>query len=335
MMGGGDDNSNQPYPDIRSALTLTLLAMLAAAFTSFAFIDFGLLAAVGIGQAIGVGAVATMGAQRVAEPQAVRLGLRALDWKDVPAILCLAPAILLVSELDNVAADWAGSDSPEEIASSINAIDGIDAGSPIQNDFDAGLPNEPRPGEGELAASRGDPKTESTKTELDLERPLIDPEDPWSLLAAFVVMAGISPLVEEFLFRGVIQQGLVQRFGLVRGVTAVALLWTLLRPAPIAGFARFFAAAIASFGLGWALGIVRIATGSILGSILLASSWAAISLFAIGFADRVELPGMNVDGTHLPWSVTLGSLVIVGWIGWTIYQQAETRFRADSTPPPE
>jgi hypothetical protein len=157
MMGGGDDNSNQPYPDIRSALTLTLLAMLAAAFTSFAFIDFGLLAAVGIGQAIGVGAVATMGAQRVAEPQAVRLGLRALDWKDVPAIMCLAPAILLVSELDNVAADWAGSDSPEEIATS---IDGFDAGSSIQNDFDAGLPNEPKPGEGELAESRGEAKTE-------------------------------------------------------------------------------------------------------------------------------------------------------------------------------
>ena len=83
-------------------------------------------------------------------------------------------------------------------------------------------------------------------------------------------MVGISPIVEEFLFRGVIQQGLVQRLGLIRGVTMVALLWTLLRPAPIAGFTRFVAAAIASFALGWALGIVRIASRSILGSILLA-----------------------------------------------------------------
>ena len=117
----GDDG---PYPDVRSAFTLTLLAMLAAAFTGVAFIDFGLLAAVGIGQAIGVGAVATMGAKRVAEPQAERLGLRVLDLKSVPAILCLAPAVLLVSELDNFAADW--SDSPSSIESSTEVPDADD-----------------------------------------------------------------------------------------------------------------------------------------------------------------------------------------------------------------
>ena len=116
MMNQSGNHPNQPYPDVRGAFMLTLLAMLAAAFTGVAFIDFGLLAAVGIGQAIGVGAVATMGAKRVAEPQAERLGLRALDLKSVPAILCLAPAVLLASELDNFAADWSGSPSPVEIS---------------------------------------------------------------------------------------------------------------------------------------------------------------------------------------------------------------------------
>lgn len=307
-------DSNQPYPDVRSAFTLTLLAMLAAAFTGVAFIDFGLLAAVGIGQAIGVGAVATIGAKRVAEPQAERLGLRPLDIKSVPTILCLAPAILLASELDNFAADWSGTPSPIEVS--------------------AEWPTDSAFGMDSIQETQAGQEGEDGGPESEVLTPLINPDDPWSLLSAFIVMVGISPVVEEFLFRGVIQQGLVQRLGLVRGVTMVALLWTLLRPAPIAGFTRFFAAAIASFGLGWALGIVRIATRSILGSILLAAVWAAIGLGAVALEGRMKLPGMNIEGTHLPWSVTIASALLVGWAGWMIYQQAKERFGSESRRPP-
>jgi membrane protease YdiL (CAAX protease family) len=300
MMGRSGKDAKGPYPDLRGAFMLTVLAIVAAGFTGVAFIDFGLLAAVGIGQAIGVGAVATMGAQRVAEPQAERLGLRALDLKMVPMILCLAPAVLLASELDNFAADW--SSTPEQIEEFYESSE-ID---------------------------EREAESEDGQIEDELTTRLFDPDDPWSLLAAFVVMVGISPVVEEFLFRGVIQQGLVQRMGLLRGVTMVALLWTLLRPAPIAGFARFVAAAIASFALGWALGIVRIASASILGPILLAGIWAAIGLSAIGLEGKMDLPGMNVEGTHLPWSVTLASLGLVAWAGWTTYKEAERRFNASN-----
>jgi hypothetical protein len=319
MMGARPENDpNQPYPDVRSAFTLTLLAMLAAAFTGIAFIDFGLLAAVGIGQAIGVGAVATMGAKRVAEPQAERLGLRALDLKSVPAILCLAPAILLASELDNFAADW--SDAPSSVELSVEQDDG-DA-------FEAESTHSAREtGEDQEGGLDG--------SESEMSTPLINPDDPVSLISAFIVMVGISPVVEEFLFRGVIQQGLVQRLGLLRGVTMVALFWTLLRPVPIAGFERFLAAAIASFGLGWALGIVRIATRSILGSILLAAIWAAVGLASLALEGRMELPGMNIQGTHLPWSVTMASVLLVGWAGWTIYQEAEVRFGSEFNPRPK
>jgi hypothetical protein len=155
---------------------------------------------------------------------------------------------------------------------------------------------------------------------------LIDLDDPASVFQAIIVMVGISPIVEEFLFRGVIQQGIVQRLGLLRGVSVVALLWTLLRPAPLAGFARFLAAAVASFALGWLLGMARIATRSILGPILLASGWAAIGLASLVFTDRIAWPGLNVPGTHLPFLVTLGSAGLVGWAGWTLYQEAEKRF---------
>ena len=313
MMGQSGKESGGPYPDLRGAFTLTVLAMLAAAFTGVAFIDFGLLAAVGIGQAIGVGAIATMGAKRVAEPQAERLGLRALDLKSVPVILCLAPAVLLVSEFDNFARDWAGSGEVIERAEESFYEDSFDESTPIEEDSAVN-------GDGD-EASGGESGTDPTFR-------LIDPDDPWSLLSAFVVMVGISPVVEEFLFRGVIQQGLVARMGLLRGVSMVALLWTLLRPAPISGFTRFIAAAIASFGLGWALGIVRIATRSILGSILLASSWAAIGLATLALEGKIDLPGMNVEGTHLPWLITLSSALLVGWAGWAIYQEADQQFHS-------
>jgi hypothetical protein len=263
--------------------------------------------------------VATIGAKRVAEPQAERLGLRPLDIKSVPTILCLAPAILLASEFDNFAADWSGTPSPIEVSAERPTTDAFDE-EPLDSAF----------GMDSIRETQGGQEGEDGGPESGVLTPLINPDDPWSLLSAFIVMVGISPVVEEFLFRGVIQQGLVQRLGLLRGVTMVALLWTLLRPAPIAGFTRFFAAAIASFGLGWALGIVRIATRSILGSILLAAVWATIGLGAVALEGRMELPGMNIEGTHLPWSVTIASALLVGWAGWTIYQQAEERFASES-----
>jgi len=335
MMKGKASDPNDPYPSVRGALMLTLLAMLAAGFTGIAFIDFGLLAAVGIGQAIGVGAVATMGAQRVPEPQARRLGLRGLDLQSIPLILCLIPAVLLASELDNIATDFSGGETEirtgesagidrQESGQGLSASEATSYDDPIADSYDAiesseTLPKDP-------LASNSD--LEQTN-EYDTDSPraqLIDPDDPASVLQAFIVMVGISPIVEEFLFRGVIQQGIVQRLGLIRGVSVVSLLWTLLRPAPIAGFSRFLAAAIASFALGWALGIVRIATRSILGPILLASGWAAIGLTSLVLEGRIDLPGMNVPGSHLPVLVTLMSIGLVSWAGRIVFQEAQRRF---------
>ncbi|MBJ18876.1 MAG: CPBP family intramembrane metalloprotease [bacterium] len=318
MMNSQQPDPSQPYPSVRGALMLTLMAMIAAGFTGIAFIDFGLLAAVGIGQAIGVGAVATMGAQRVPEPQAQRLGLRGLDLEAIPLILCLVPAVLLASELDNIATDFSDADSG--ILAGESAEDPAE-GESERYDYEANDAYDIASGYDEEDAD------ESAEKEESLE--LIDRDDPASILQAFVVMVGISPIVEEFLFRGVIQQGIVQRLGLVRGVSVVALLWTLLRPAPIAGFSRFLAAVIASFALGWALGIVRIATRSILGPILLASGWAAIGLAAIVLEGRIELPGMNVSGTHLPVLVTLTSAILVAWAGRTVFLEAQRRFAAE------
>lgn len=325
--------ASEPYPDVRSAFFLTLLAMLAAAVVGVFFLGLGTLAAVGIGQALGVGGVATWAARRVAEPQAEHLGLRPLDVRALPIVLCLAPAILLASELDNLAGDWSREKESRRatyLESEVIADEDSDRPLP-QGATDEHASNEapplPSPALDAEAGDEVDPgsvapeETAAAESEEEVP-PLVDPKDPWSLLQAFVIFVGIAPVVEEFLFRGVIQQGLVARLGLVRGVGLVALLWALLRPAPVDDLARFVAAGLSFVALGWLLGIVRVATGSILGSITLASIWAAIGLGSLALQDRLDLPGMNVDGTHLPWSVTLASAFVVAWAGSTLYREA-------------
>ena len=69
MMPPQGEDPNQPYPGVGAALLLTIMAVFASVFTGVAFFGLGALAAYGIGRAVGVGAVATMAAQRVGEPQ--------------------------------------------------------------------------------------------------------------------------------------------------------------------------------------------------------------------------------------------------------------------------
>ena len=64
---------------------------------------------------------------------------------------------------------------------------------------------------------------------------LLNPDDPASMIQAFIVMVGIIPIVDCFLIFGVIQQGLLRRMGFWRGICFAALFWMLLRPVPLMG----------------------------------------------------------------------------------------------------
>ncbi|MEZ4334090.1 MAG: hypothetical protein R3F35_20260 [Myxococcota bacterium] len=48
---------------------------------------------------------------------------------------------------------------------------------------------------------------------------------------------------------------------------------------------------------------------------LLASLWSAVRLASLALTDRHPIPGMNIDGTHLPIVVTVASAMLVGWGG--------------------
>lgn len=350
------------FPDVPTALLLTIGSLVAGGFIGFLALDLGTLAATAIGTVVGVGGVATLAARRVAEPQAVRLGLVGLDWRVVPVLLALVPAALLAKELDNLAVRW----SPP-IAAEADAADAREADPAAANTADTAAraeanapatgnvapPPEPAPLEADTPPTTADapaipdartapgaagrePSSEGPKDgaptddaapaargpgtsgEEPLLEPLIDPSNPYSLMEALIFFVGIEPVIHEFLFRGVIQQGLVAQLGLYRGVTLTSLLWTMLQPVPAMSAARFAAAFLSWFALGWLLGMVRAATGSILGSILLTALWSAVGLASIALTERAQIPGISIEGTHLPLEVTLLSAILVGVGAWRL-----------------
>ena len=100
-----DDPQQEHFPSPLVALGLTLAGVLATAFATLFVV--GLLggavsvASIGIGQALGLGAVATFAFQRVAAAQRERLGLRGFALSLAPILLMLLPLVVVLSELDN------------------------------------------------------------------------------------------------------------------------------------------------------------------------------------------------------------------------------------------
>lgn len=245
------------YPGPLAALLLSFAALLASVFLTALFMGGSLILAVGLGQALGVGAVATLAARRVPEPQAERLGMRGFDLRLLAALAALLPGIVLVSEVDNVVAGLLPAPaSPSEISEEAEAL----------------------------------------SRELDLDSTA-------SRVQLALIGVGIAPVVEEWLFRGVLQQGLVSHLGRLRGVLLTALLFAPLHPFATSAGTTYLSAAAAAFALGSVLGLVRLATGSILACMVLSGALRAVGLAAVWAEDNLAIPGFNAEGAHTPLAV--------------------------------
>ena len=308
---------NEPYPGIGSSLVLLVMAMVASVFTTIALLGLGDIAAQGIGRAIGFGAVASMAIQRIPPPHGSRLGLRRLEPEAIPLILCLVPAVFLMSELDNHAYDWAP-DEPSLLEGL--APPPVGEGSELAPDAPLAETNADAD-----EARTADPDDDDRVAEDPATRRVIDPGDPWSILQGLILVAGLVPLIDGFFFFGILQQGLVRRLGLFQGVFFAGLFWMLMRDYPITGATRFMVGTVSLLGMGWLLGMVRIATGTVVGPILLSAAWAVVGFFSGAYAGEIDWPGMNVEGTHLPFTLVLGSVVLVAWATWTLIGEATRR----------
>ena len=147
-------------------------------------------------------------------------------------------------------------------------------------------------------------------------------------LEAVITMILLRPVLEEFFFRGVIQQGLVAHLGAVGGVAQTALLsgvaagglYLFLAPNVAAS-----AGAQAAF-LALLYGILRFASGSLLASITAAVGYGLVSLVML---QLVQIPGFNAgEDTHTPVPLVLGcaASVLLGiWLA--------LRWRVEERPP--
>ncbi len=90
------------FPNVAMAMVLVMAAFSAQLFIAVLVSggDFD-YAAVAVGQALGIGGVATLAARFVAEPQVERLGLRGFDLRFLLPLLMVIPIVILVSEIDN------------------------------------------------------------------------------------------------------------------------------------------------------------------------------------------------------------------------------------------
>jgi len=151
-------------------------------------------------------------------------------------------------------------------------------------------------------------------------RPLVPPltepgagnepvEDVLALLAVEFAITSVllRPVLEEFFFRGVVQQGLVVWLGRSGGVALTSVLFVFA----VAGFAFPLgpqqAASLAAQAalLGPLLGVLRLATGSLLAPIAAQMGMAAFGMFAMSDPDSLPIPGFNTPGDHTPLGILM------------------------------
>ena len=288
-MNGGTP-ANGYFPGPLAALGLTVAGIVATTFASLFLIGiFGgevTVASLGIGEALGLGAVAGLAAQRVASPQRERLGLRGFALGFTPVLVMLLPLVVVLSELDNV----------------IRVL----------------LPPVELP-----------PELEGLKRDLESR----------SLLRAVetaIVAVGIAPVVEEWLFRGVVLQGLIAHLGKLRGVTLTAALFALVHLGPAPSGPASLSPLVSSFVLGLVLGAVRLASGSVLAPILLSAGIGGLGLAAIATAEILPIEGFNAPGSHSPLRILLPSLFAVCWaLAIVLRSAAETPIAPAASDEPD
>jgi membrane protease YdiL (CAAX protease family) len=164
-----------------------------------------------------------------------------------------------------------------------------------------------------------------------------------SLPATEAVVLGVflEPVLEEFFFRGVLLQGCVASLGRWRGLSLVAALQIVLLPSLliIQAFAgEPMTAAIASKGastlaLGILLGLLRLASGSLLPGMVLSGSIAALSFAAGAFPDRVAIAGFNAPGDTTPLAVLAPATLCVALGTWLLVQQLALQPELPPIPP--
>jgi membrane protease YdiL (CAAX protease family) len=124
---------------------------------------------------------------------------------------------------------------------------------------------------------------------------------PLDTLAGVLCGVLLRPVLEEFFFHGVVQQGVVAALGPGRGVLLAATLFALVRASLFAADAYHATSfGLQALGIGVVLGFVRLASGSILPGVLLLTAIEAAGMLAFELRETLPIAGFNVSGGHTP-----------------------------------
>jgi membrane protease YdiL (CAAX protease family) len=121
-----------------------------------------------------------------------------------------------------------------------------------------------------------------------------------ALLETLIVGVGLIPVVEEWFFRGVLQQGLVGSLGAAGGVFVTALFFALGHGVSLS--VQSWAALVAqTLVLGLVFGYARHKSGSLLAPMLLHVGVNGLGVAALAAPHLIQIPGYNAPGAHTPW----------------------------------
>lgn len=133
----------------------------------------------------------------------------------------------------------------------------------------------------------------------------------WAPAAVFSLVL-VTPIASELLFRGLVQQGLVERLGERKGLLlasayAAASHVAIVALGSVLGLAVFFAILPWQLMFGW----LRLKTGSVWAGVLVRALSSALLLGVFAIAASRPLSGLTSGGLHLPPALLVSSAVSV------------------------
>ncbi len=141
---------------------------------------------------------------------------------------------------------------------------------------------------------------------------------PYLAIEFAIASVLLRPVLEEFFFRGVVQQGVVQALGPRRGVALTTLCFALAAGGfalPMGPELAASAAAQALF-LGPLLGLLRLSSGSVLSPMLAQIGLAVTGTLAVAARETLPIPGFNTEDGHTPLAWLLPAALSVAAAVW-------------------
>jgi membrane protease YdiL (CAAX protease family) len=142
-------------------------------------------------------------------------------------------------------------------------------------------------------------------------------------------------VLEEFFFRGVVQQGVVAALGPARGILLTAVLFALVRASFGVGDAyRVLTLGGQALLDGLLLGGLRFVSGSILPGIALAMAMGGVGFAALALKERFPIPGFTGDGGHTPLAwLAPAALSVALAVAWLAREARRARARTPGRVP--